>query len=761
MAKRHPVGAQDRLDPSIFGYTWQHTRPEQLWLLVITLLSFPFYFISLDLPKQIVNGPIQGLGFEGGTQTYYAISWPTWLGGSGEPLLPGITLERLDALIMLSFVFLALVCINGLFKFYINTQKGRLGERMLRRLRFQLVDRLLRFPLNELKRVRASETASMIKDEVEPLGGFIGNAFIQPVFLLGQALTALIFIMVQSFWLGLMAAAIVAVQSFLIPRLRRRLIDLGRERQLTSRLLAGRVGEIVDGMTEIHTNDASNYERADISDRLGRIFRIRYDIFRWKFFIKFLNNFLAQVTPFLFYLVGGYFALNGQLDIGQLVAVIAAYKDLPSPIKELIDWDQQRLDVQVKYQQVIEQFAPASLLPQSFQSSDEPENNPRTNAAELSHVVVIEDTGAKLAEDITFSFKPGEAIAAVGDLNAGAEAIADALAGTIEISSGALRFSGVDATGLREAVRGRRIGYVNSGPYLPSGSLRDAVLYALKTKVHVAERTASNDMRFNEAVRSGNPTFETEADWINYGVAGLDADTDLDAHLLDIMSAVTLSDDIFDMGLRGKLARSNATAYGGFHSAVAADNEIAASMSKVLAARESLAASLRSMGGRPLVEHFNPDAYSNNLTIAENLLFGPPSDPHADALELCETPAVLEAMAAHQLDETFFYIGRGIAQNIIDLFGDLQPGNPLFDNLAFMTPEQVPAYATLMSRMGSTEFKDASHSRRLRLWRLAFQYIEPRHRFGLLNDDIKKRIVAARATLRETYAKAAEPAVQA
>ena len=56
--------------------------------------------------------------------------------------------------------------------------------------------------------------------------------------------------------------------------------------------------------------------------------------------VKFINNFLAQVTPFLFYVIGGYLALQGRLDIGQLVAVIAAYKDLPGPMKELIDWDQ-------------------------------------------------------------------------------------------------------------------------------------------------------------------------------------------------------------------------------------------------------------------------------------------------------------------------------------------------------------------------------------------------------------------------------------
>ena len=62
------------------------------------------------------------------------------------------------------------------------------------------------------------------------------------------------------------------------------------------------------------------------------------------------------MTPFLFYSIGGYQALKGSLDIGQLVAVIAAYKDLPGPLKDLIDWDQARQDVQVKYQQVVEQF---------------------------------------------------------------------------------------------------------------------------------------------------------------------------------------------------------------------------------------------------------------------------------------------------------------------------------------------------------------------------------------------------------------------
>ena len=58
----------------------------------------------------------------------------------------GLELTRFQMLMALSLVFLLLVIINGLFKLYINTYKGRLGERMLRRIRFELIDRVLRFP---------------------------------------------------------------------------------------------------------------------------------------------------------------------------------------------------------------------------------------------------------------------------------------------------------------------------------------------------------------------------------------------------------------------------------------------------------------------------------------------------------------------------------------------------------------------------------------------------------------------------------------
>ena len=106
------------MDRSLARYIWKHTWRHQIWILFVVALSMVPYFMSFDLPKQIVNGPIQGKGFEqpGATQTFMSLGIDLpWIGYVN--LFSGIQLERTSMLFALSAVFLLLVIINGLFKF--------------------------------------------------------------------------------------------------------------------------------------------------------------------------------------------------------------------------------------------------------------------------------------------------------------------------------------------------------------------------------------------------------------------------------------------------------------------------------------------------------------------------------------------------------------------------------------------------------------------------------------------------------------------
>ncbi len=727
------------LDQNLSRYIWTHTKAQQIWILLVVALSMIPYFLSFNLPKQIVNGPIQGEGFAdpNATQLFMRIAFDLPVYGN-VVLFDGVELTRLGMLMALSAVFLGLVIINGLFKFYINTYKGRLGERLLRRMRFTLVDQILRFPPTTFKRLKGAEISSMVKDEVEPLGGFTGDAFVAPALLGGQALTALAFIFVQSVPLGLITAALVSVQVFIIPRMRRRLLILGRERQLTARELAGRVSEIVDGINTIHSYDTSNYERADIASRLGRIYKIRLDIYQWKFLVKFINNFLASVTPFLFYSVGGYLALNGRLDIGQLVAVIGAYKDLPGPLKELIDWDQNRQDVQVKYHQVISQFAVDGMMDPSVQrlSVDNAVGklNPPLAAVNLG---VIDESGAVGLQRVNFSLRPGEAVAIVGSIGSGNDILAEAMARIVRPTSGKIVVGQADLYALAESITGRNITYADHDTYFFFGTLRDNLLYGLKhaplTEYRYEGRAeAARQWEQKEALQTGNPDYDLNCDWIDYAGIGASGPEGLLPAVFRILDIVLMTKDVLDLALRSSVDPS---AHPGLPEKII-------SMRRLL--REEL--TTRSLNG--LIVPFEPGAYNLEATLIENLLFG---NARTSALMAgaISTNVYFRAVLENQgLVDKLFAMGLEIARNTVELFSDLPSDHPFFQQLTFMTADDIPFYQMLLQRL-DTSGAAASETDRADMIRLSFDYIEPRHRFGLLTPELMAEMVAFRRVFHD------------
>ncbi len=739
MSKKDEFQLQNQpLEKNLLRYVWSHTRKEQLWVLSVILLSMPTLFLVLDLPKNIINKPIQGVGFEDATATAsflnFSIDYPSWFFGGGTlQLFDGFNLERLNYLLALSFSFLALVCINGLFKFYINTYKGRLGERMLRRLRYELVDRVLRFPTNQFRRVKASEIASMVKDEVEPFGEFIGDAFVKPVFLGGQALIAFVFIILQNLWLGLIAVAIIIFQMVLIPILRRRVLVLGRMRQLTARQLSGRIGEVVDGITAVHVNDTSNYERAEISSRLGRIFDIRYELYQRKFFVKFINNFLAQLTPFIFYVVGGYFAIRGALDIGQLVAVIAAYKELPSPINGLIAWDQKRVDINIKYAQIVEQFNTDEALDARLQKPDCKPAEPLSGKITISNLLVVDDSGSTLLDDVDTSIGFDEVVAIVGPPNSGADILVSTLARLQNPTSGRILVNGRSLSDFPESITGRRISYVSGEAYLPQETLENTLLYPLKhapLKEQELDKAAKLEKarRQAEARLSGNTLLDINDDWVDYSAAGVTDPEDIYVEIRRVLKIVELDQMIFDLSLRQTL-----------------DPEEYPDLSaRMVEARGLFRTRLEKADLARYVEPFDERLYNSQATIAENLLFGTSSHDMFTNDKLASNPHIKRVLGDTGLDRVLYKMGVELASTAIELFADLSPDNPFFEQLNFMAPDEIEDYQPVLARLTGIEFDDVIEADKDMLIRLPFNYIEPRNRLGLLSDEIRDQILKAR-----------------
>jgi putative ABC transport system ATP-binding protein len=569
----------------------------------------------------------------------------------------------------------------------------------------------------------------MIKDEVEPIGGFIGDAFIQPAFLSTQALTAVIFILTQSFWLGMVAVSVVLVQAFVIPYLRREQLRLGRLRQIASRRLAGRIGEMIDGSRTIQTYGLKDFSEAEIGGRLGSLFKIRADLYKRKFAVKYLNNILAQVTPFFFYSIGGYLALRGSLDIGQLVAVIAAYRDLPPPIKELIDWDQRRADVTIKYEQVISQFSGRELLPEDTRT-ESPEPISQTAPIIISDLTVTDQRGTPLIAGASLRIPRPAHVAIVGSSGSGRDILARVIGRQTTKYEGLVAIGSRDLRSLSPRQMAAEIAYVPPEPELFTGTIRENVILSLKQ--HPPEPGDNGELWWREARRTGNPVFDGDADWCDYAAAGVDDRDGLEQAVLDVLKVTGLQSDLYNYGLKGLLPAD-------------ADEE---TKERVVIARHEIREALIEAKLDRLIEPFDFERFNPQATLGENLLFGVVAGGRLDRSGRTADPYFRSIIAAEALTEPLAEIGMRIAENSVQVFSDLPSGHPLFERFSMIRSSDLDYYGELIAAAAGDRDGVLSDGAVDTLIELALDYIEPRHRLGLMTPDLSARILRARESFR-------------
>ncbi len=628
---------------TLFAYIWQYSWRNQLVLLAVTVLAFPLLYATLELPKLIINDAI---GAETETITVH-----------------GTELSQVGYLALLCAGFLGAVLAWGLVKMRINTMKGILAERLLRRFRYQLFTRILRFPLPHFRRTSQGELIAMVTSEAEPLGGIMGDAVAQPVFQAGQMITIMSFLFIQNVWLGLAAVALIPVQATVIPILQRRINRLNKQRVQEVRRLAERIGENVTGVEEIRAHGGIRYALADFSARLGRLFEIRYAIYRQKFFMKFLNNFITQLTPFFFFAIGGYLAIQGSLTVGALVAALAAYKDLAAPWKELLNYYNQLSDMSLRYRTIVEQFAPPGMIDERL-FEGEPAEIPRlTGPIELDRVTLREPDGTAVLEDISLSIPPGATVGIKSRSPVERGALAQLLSRSVMPAAGHISVGGHDLAGLEQAVIAARIGVAGPRPYLFSGTINENLMMSLR---RAPRAEAAEDLKdaLEEAARAGNSTDPATGSWINPGLAGVTTGDELKAWWFSITEAMGTDQFLFQRGLD---AHADADRW----------PDLAA---QIVALRPRIAERLREAGLEGAYHAFDKDRFNPGLAAGGNILFAAPSR-EIKMVDMAEDARFLPALRMHGIEDDLLALGSDLLGLLADTFGTVGTDHPLFRRL--------------------------------------------------------------------------------
>jgi hypothetical protein len=308
------------LPTGLMGFILRYSGRSQVLLSILALSILPITYIQLELPKRVINGAISADSLDTTSWTF------------------NNHLDQVDYLLFLCTLFLASLLASACLKYILNVSMGTTSERLLRHIRLSVLRKY-----SATKRTNDnSALVPVITQEVEPVCTFSGDAFIVPLLHGGTVVTIITFMMMQNIILGAAAITLLPIQIVIIPKLQRKINVLIRKR--------------VSVIRSLSTALQKTANRKLIRGEIRNLQTIRQSIFRTKFLMKSLNNFIMNLTPFFFYTIGGYLVLENHLSLGALVASLASYKDLAPAIRELFNYYQRIHDAKLRYAEVQQFF---------------------------------------------------------------------------------------------------------------------------------------------------------------------------------------------------------------------------------------------------------------------------------------------------------------------------------------------------------------------------------------------------------------------
>lgn len=291
----------------IAGYVIAYSGRHQIGLAALSVAVFALAALPLELQRRVVNTLVDHGSF----------STVAWLAAG----------------------YGAVALAEQLLKLLLNVYRGWVAEDSVRHLREVVsaaADRADR--MGSVEEVGAQ--ISMMLEEAEPIGGFTGISLSEPLLQAG-ILASLVGYMVMLDWrLALLGLAFFLPQTVFVPLLQAGINRRARERILVKRSISAGVLDKVVARTA-----GWGWAHGPIR----RVFSLNMGIYRLKFTLNLLMNMMHHLGVASALCLGGWQVLEGNMEVGTVVAIVGGLGKLNDPWGDLVNWAREFAVVGVKY----------------------------------------------------------------------------------------------------------------------------------------------------------------------------------------------------------------------------------------------------------------------------------------------------------------------------------------------------------------------------------------------------------------------------
>lgn len=309
---------------SLYRYIWSVNPRGQIKLIVLTAFVFPLSMVPLELQRRIVNDAISG--------------------------------EDFNLLLLLGFGYLALMVVHGGLKFLLNIQLARTIQQATSHLREAVYYCIYSvvpphsWRKGRGKAINQGTVVSMLASEVEKLGQFIGGSFSVPLLQGGTMVAVLGYMIWIEPMVALVGLAVYAPQMIIIPLMQRRINE-------HNQCYSERVRELGDFVVEnAETAGRTNEVPESFSVIVKDMLRDKMNALRLKFVMVFLRNFVNGLGPLSILVLGGWLVIQGETELGTIVAFLSGFEKITGPWNELIGFYRQVSNARMKYAMLVNAF---------------------------------------------------------------------------------------------------------------------------------------------------------------------------------------------------------------------------------------------------------------------------------------------------------------------------------------------------------------------------------------------------------------------
>ncbi|MEQ9491483.1 MAG: ABC transporter ATP-binding protein [Alphaproteobacteria bacterium] len=282
----------DRPVDTLLEYVWRMSGKHQIFICLIAAIVGALSMAPLELQRRIVNTAVE----------------------QGDLVL----------LLNLGAVFAGVLVLQGGLKFFLRMYQGWLSESAIRYCRGHLAS--LRNESQSNNGENGSRIA-VITAEVDKLGGFVGEGLSQPIVNSGMLIAIAIYMLIVDPLVAGLSFLFLIPQAVLVPVVQK-WINALIEKRLS----------LIRNLSDSLSNDQDESGAGKEYTLMDSVFSNRMKTFLLKFAMKAIINFLNAMAPLTVLVVGGYFVVQGETEIGIVVAFMSGFDKLSDPVRELISF---------------------------------------------------------------------------------------------------------------------------------------------------------------------------------------------------------------------------------------------------------------------------------------------------------------------------------------------------------------------------------------------------------------------------------------